>query len=84
VLHQAQAGGVAELLRQQRVEQRHRPSQYVRRNRKREFQKQQAADAIEQAGGVPLRERARRARCPGQHDHLVDDQLADVERRDRQ
>ena len=39
---------------------------------------------VEQTGGVPLRDRTPRARCPGQHDHLVDNQLADVERRDRQ
>ena len=33
---------------------------------------------------IPLRERACRVRRPGQHDHLVDDQLADIERRNRQ
>jgi hypothetical protein len=58
MFHQAQAGDVAELLGEQRVEQRDRPSQNVRRNREGEFQKQQSADAIEQAGGIPLRQGA--------------------------
>ena len=83
VLHQAQAGGVAELLGQQRIEQRNRTAEDVGRNCEGEFQQQQSADAIEQPGGVPLRERARRRRA-GQQDDLVDDQLADVKRGDRE
>jgi hypothetical protein len=84
VFHQAQAGDVAELLGKQRIEQRDCPSQNVRRNREGELQKQQSADAIDEAGCIPLRVCPCRARHPVQYNHLVDDQLADVERDDGQ
>ena len=85
VLHQAQAGRVAELLGQQRIEQRHRAPSTSDSTARPNSSASSHADAIEQT-----RVRATRARSSGalrhlrEHDHLVDDQLADVERRDRQ
>ena len=85
VLHQAQAGRVAELLRQQRVEQRDGAAEHVGEHRERRTRARAAS-----RGGRAGRSRAsaRRSsaarRAPHQQHDLVDDQLADVERGDRQ
>ena len=49
VLHQAQAGGVGELLRQQRVEQRHRAPEHVGQHREPELDGEQQRDAVDAA-----------------------------------
>ena len=84
VLHEPQAGFVAETLRQQGVEQRHGAAQHVGEDRQSEFQREQPADAVEQSARDPLLEVVGGTRCLDQQHHFVDDQLADVERRDRQ
>ena len=84
VLHEPQARLVAELLGQQRIEQRDEAAEHVGGDREPELQREQPADAVELAAREPLPQRVvdeRRAREP--HD-LVDDELADVERHDRQ
>ena len=62
VLHQPQAGLVAEPLRQQGVEQRHDAAEHVGADRQSEFQREQPADAVEQAARDPLLAGRRRRR----------------------
>ena len=83
VLHEAQARGVGELLGEQRIEVRYRPSQHVRQHREREFEKDQPTDAIQEPQRVPLAPVVRRVRGLREQNDLVDDQLADVQRDDR-
>jgi hypothetical protein len=84
VLHQAQAGLVAEAFREQRVDQRDGAAQHVGQHRQRELQREEPGDAVEEAELPPFAQVVRRVRRADEQHHLVDDQLADVERRDRQ
>ena len=84
VLHEPKTGLVAELLGQQRVEQRHGPTQYVGEDRKSEFQCEQPSDAVEQSARDPLPQVFGSGRSLGKQHNLIDDQLAYIERRDRQ
>ena len=84
VLHEPKAGLVAELLRQQRVEQGHGAAQHVGEDRKPEFQREQPSDAVEQAARDPLPQVVGGGRRLDEQHDLVDDELAHVERRDRQ
>ncbi len=84
VLHQAHAGGVGELLGEEGVEQRDQAAQPVGEHRQDELGRQQPAEVAEQAAGQPVPQVRGHPRRPGQPDHLVDDQLADIERGHRQ
>ena len=84
MLHQAQARLVAEFLRQQRIDQRHGAPHQVGADRQCEFEGDQAGEPRQRtvehempadAGGAVRRDQAH---------HLVDDELADVERHHRQ
>src|SRR6202163_2544559 len=84
VLHEPKAGLVAEALRQQRVEKGHGAAKYVGQNRKSEFQRKQPTNAVEQSARDPLPQIFGSRRSLGKQHNFIDDQLAYVERRDRQ
>ncbi len=84
VLHQAHAGGIREALRQQRIDQRHGAAEHVGEHGQPELQDEQPDERVEQPGVVPGAQALRWARQPGKADHLVDDQLADIQRDHRQ
>ena len=84
MLHEPKAGLVAEPLRQQRVEQGHGATEHVGEDGKSEFQDEQPSDAVEHAARDPLPQVAGGGRRLDEQHHLIDDELAHVERRDRQ
>ena len=84
MLHQPQAGRVAEALGQQRVEQRDDAAEHVGGDRERELEREQPADAVERAAVEPFAQRVVGCGVPREPHDLVDDQLADVERGDGQ
>ena len=84
VFHEPKAGLVAEPLRQQRVQQRHGAAKDVGEDRESEFQDEQPCDAVEQSAREPLPQIFGGVRSLNQQHDFIDDQLADVERRDRQ
>ena len=86
VLHQPHAGRVGEALRQQRVEQRDDAAEHVGQHRQRRTRARAATSQWSSSAAAPpapQRRPAPPARCASAH-HLVDDQLADVQRRHRQ
>ena len=84
MVHQPEAGLVAELLREQRIEQRHDASEHVREHRESELDREQPPDPVEQPARHPLPSPSTACGARDQRDDLVDDQLADIERCDRQ
>ena len=79
VLHQPDAGGVGEQLRQRRVGVAHQPAEHVRADRQSELQQQQPQQ-VRQLAAFPRRlQRVEAHARADQAHHLVDDQLADVQ-----
>ncbi len=75
---------IAELLGEQRVEERHGAAEHVREHRESEFDREQPSDPVEQSACRPLLKPFDGVRSRNEPDDLVDDQLADIERCDRQ
>ena len=84
MLHQSHARTRADPLGQQAVEEGDDAAQYVGQYRHRELGGQQQAQLVEMAAVEPLLQRRRLVGQLHQHHHVVDDQLADIERGHRQ
>ena len=84
MLHQADARGIGHPLRQQAVDQLDDAAQHVGQDGQRELGQQQHAQPVEPAALQPFLERRRPVRHLHQLHDVVDDQLADIERDDRQ
>ena len=84
VLHQPDAGGIGEPFGQQRVHQGHHPAQNVRRHCEPQLRQDQQQEPQQQPAGEPAGGVGRMSRDLRDVHHLVDDQLAHVQRRDRQ
>ena len=84
VFHQLDAGAVGIQLRQQRVDQADDAAEDVGGHRQRELQRQQHQQVVEHAAVPHLRQGLRAHAQRDQAHGLVDDQLADVQRRHRQ
>ena len=84
MLHQAHAGGVGEQFRQQRVAVADQAAEQVGTDRQRELDHQQPRQRFQLAAAPGGADRIEPHAGRDQAHRLVDDQLADVERRDRQ
>ena len=84
VFHQADAGGVGEQFRQQRVGVADEPAQQIRQDGQAELQRQQAEQRVELSVAPDLGQPGLRQPEADQADGFVDDQLAHVQRGDRQ
>ena len=82
MFHQIHGHGDGQPFRQQRVDQPDQPPQQVRGDGQPEFQRDQPGQMLGQPAGPPFGQRLRPVEGD-QPDHLVDDQLADPQRRDR-
>jgi hypothetical protein len=81
VLHETDARGVREALGEQRVEQGDQAAEDVGEHGQHQLDAEQQQQAVEEPAGQPFAEPVMRVMRRGQPDHLVDDQLAGVERR---
>jgi hypothetical protein len=84
VLHQADAGRVREALGQEAVDERDDAAHHVRQHGEGQLQREQGQQVVDEPAREPAAERPARVAGAGQADDLVDDQLADEERRDGQ
>ena len=80
VLHETDARGVGEPLGEQRVHERDDAAEHVGHDGQRQLEGEQGEEVVDAAAGQPLADVVLRAAGGGQAHHLVDDQLADVER----
>ena len=84
VLHQADARDVREPLGEQRIEQRHEAAEQVGQHGQAELEGDEPGERVEQPALEPCPEALVRVPGAGEPEDLVDDQLADVQRRHRQ
>ena len=83
VLHQAHAGGVGEQLRQQRIAVADHPAEQVRQDCQAQLCQDQPGEVVEHAAAPGLQQAVETDAHADQPHHLVDDQLADVQRHHR-
>ena len=84
VLHEAHAGGDVVLLREQRLRQGDHAPQHVRQDGQAELQDQEHGQPVEHSARQPIAQPRRPVGSLRQQQHLVDDQLPDVEGGHRQ
>ena len=83
VLHETHARDVGKLLAEQGIEQRNEAPEQIKENRERKLGSQEPQQRIESPTRHPCGKSVGGARRRCDRDHLIDDQLADIEGRDR-
>ncbi len=84
VFHQPHAGGIDVQLGQRGIDESDRAPEHVGQQRQAEFGGQQQREVVQHATAPGLGQTRIQCRPAGQRDHLIDDQLGDVQRGDRQ